>query len=148
MVHKISGVGVETETSPPMSLLCRTHWRSLVPGFLSSRSVSTPDFLAKSLQPGQHYCQVCHALANCCQLSGGGAAGSDCKSCRTLSLSHVTLSKLGEWDFTDLGRFAGGVGSKYCLFCFLWYALIDSSSVSTAIAAARSAWFYWSRHLR
>ena len=48
--------------------------------------------------------------------------------------SHVTLSILGKRDLEDLNRFVGGVGSKYYLFHFLWYAhrLILSTAIGIA----------------
>ena len=112
-------------------------------------TLSIPDSLANSFAiwlalPPVMPC----SLAIYFQFRGGGADGSDCKSLRTFSLSHVTLLKSGEWDFVVLGLLDSGVGSKYCCLRLCWYDRNDSSSISVAIAADRfSASFSWSRYL-
>lgn len=129
--------GAGAEISPLYSLLFLMH--CLVPDARpSSLKVSILELSANCFNtcplfaPGMSY-----SLANFCQLIGGGAGGCCWRSRSTASLSQITVSNFGEWDFLVCFRLAGGV-SKCSRLCFRLYPRMDSSSTRTA---AGTNWF-------
>ena len=94
------GGSAGAEISPPGSLCSIERWQAFDPDGPSNLEMAIPDITANSLTtwpqffPGTPCC-----VAKICHLIGGGAAGWDCRTSNTLSLSHVTFVKLGECAF-------------------------------------------------
>lgn len=131
---KAGGVGVTgADISPPNSLRLRTRVRGVA---IELYCVDTTflSILFDHLAGISSWNTI--LLCKVLQIYWRRSRGCCCRSNRTLSLSHSTLLKSGEWDL-EFVRFAWGVLSKYCHLRLCWYAQNDSSSVSTAMAVER-----------